>query len=97
TVSRDVISRRNSPSCAREVAEAIDRDDRCLIERADMESRGKVSQMMLDRVNCRTDDLFRKCLLKKGWKPRPRTSITQPSDHQSDVRSLRNKVGYFSQ
>ena len=71
TIKGDVVSCRDSPSCTREIAEAIYGDYRCLIEGADMESRGKVSQMMLDRVNCRTDGLSGECLLKKNWKPCP--------------------------
>src|SRR5262249_22767628 len=97
TVGQDFGLHRDPPGCTREIAEAIDRDYRCLIEGADMESRGKVSQMMLDRVDRRTDGLSGECLLKKSWNPCPRKSITQSSEHQIDVRSLRNKVGYFPQ
>src|SRR6516225_2652097 len=85
TKRRDVVSCRDPPSCTREVTETIDRNYGRLVEGADVESRGKVSQMMLDWVDCRADGLSWECLLKKSWKPGPRTSITQPSEHQIDV------------
>jgi hypothetical protein len=47
--------------------------------------------MMLDPVHCGADGLAGESLLEKNGEPRPRTSITQPAEHQID-RILRSKL-----
>ena len=63
---RDFTPRCRAPRRAREIAESVDRDDGRLIERADMEGRGQMRQMMLDAVELRAQGLARKGLLQKS-------------------------------
>jgi len=95
TIRRDVVSCRDPPSCTREVTETIDRNYGRLIKWADVECRGEVREMMFNWMDRRADSFAGERLLKKFGDARPRTPITQPSEHQIDVRSLRNEVGYF--
>ena len=95
TIRRDVVSCRDPPSCTREVTETIDRNYGRLIKWTDVECRGEVREMMFNWMDRRADSFAGERLVKKCGDPRPRTPITQPSEHQIDVRSLRNEVGYF--
>ena len=53
--------------------------------------------MMLDRVDCRAEGLAGELLRDKLGDPRPGTPITQPIEHQIDVRALEQEVPYFAQ
>ena len=97
TIRRDVVSCRDPPSCTREVAETIDRNYGRLIKWANVECRGEVREMMFNWMDRRADSFAGERLLKKCGDPRPRTPITEPSEHQIDVRALREKVAYFAQ
>src|SRR5262249_36884777 len=95
TIRRDVVSCRDPPSCTREVTETIDRNYGRLIKWADVECRGQVCEMMFNGMDLRADSFAGERLLKKCGDSGPRTPVTQPSEHQIDVRLLRNEVGYF--
>ena len=81
TIRRDVVSCRDPPSCTREVTETIDRNYGRLIKWADVECRGEVREMMFNWMDRRADSFAGERLLKKCGDPRPRTPITQPSEH----------------
>ena len=49
-VDFDVASAAHAPSCASEIAKAIDGDHHGFIERRDVERRGEMGEMMLDMV-----------------------------------------------
>ena len=50
-----------APRCAREIAEAVDRDHHRLFERADVKGGGQMREVMLDPVRRRAEALARKC------------------------------------